>query len=289
MDWSLLACGRSGHITYAPDEPAVRERLSARTDTGEAWQCLRCATFVAGQPGMSGPASQAPMVRRGDELRSAFILRAFAIERYLRAVAAAVLSFVVWRLGYSRQSIEQAFDREIPLLRELFRQVGYNIDNSKLVGLIHHALTLSPTTIKVIAAGLALYAAIEVVEGTGLWLLRRWGEYFAMVATSLGLPYEIYDLISGVTVTRLALFAVNLALVIYLVIAKRLFGVRGGKRAHEARLRSESIMDGAVSAAAASEHATPGGKNTAPGSKNAPGSKRSGPSGEHPAVRADRR
>ena len=29
---------------------------------------------------------------------------------------------------------------------------------------------------------------IEMIEGIGLWLDRRWGEYFAMVATSLGLP-----------------------------------------------------------------------------------------------------
>jgi uncharacterized membrane protein (DUF2068 family) len=257
MDWSLFGCGRSGHVTYAPDEPAVREQLSLRAGTDEAWRCLRCGAFVIGPPTMSGPASQAPLVRRGRELRSAFILRVFAIERLLRAVVAAVVAFVVWRLEYSRQSIEQAFDREIPIVRELFRQFGYNIDNSKLVGLIQHALTLSPTTIEVVAVGLAVYAVIEVFEGIGLWLARRWGEYFAMVATSLGLPFEIYDLASRVTVTRLALLLINLALVLYLVITKRLFGVRGGKRAYDARLRSESIMDAAVATAAAARHAGP--------------------------------
>ena len=47
----------------------------------------------------------------------------------------------------------------------------------------------------------------------GLWLARRWGEYFAMVATSLGLPVEIYELSHKVTVTALIFLAVNLALV----------------------------------------------------------------------------
>jgi len=253
MDWSLFGCGRSGHVTYAPDEPDVRKRLTVRVGTEEAWQCLRCAAFVIGPPGMSGPASQAPQVRRGNELRSALILRVFAVERYLRAIVAAIIAFFVWRLQYSRQSIEAAFDREIPIVRELFHQFGYNIDNSKLVGLIQRALTLSPTTIEVVAIGLAAYAVIEVFEGTGLWLGRRWGEYFAMVATSLGLPYEIFDLVAGVTVTRVALFVINLALVLYLVVTKRLFGVRGGKRAYDARLRSESIMDAAISAAADDE------------------------------------
>jgi hypothetical protein len=35
---------------------------------------------------------------------------------------------------------------------------------------------------------------------------------------------------------------VNLALVLYLIITKRLFGVRGGKQAYDARLRSESVL-----------------------------------------------
>jgi uncharacterized membrane protein (DUF2068 family) len=251
VDWSLLACGRSGHVTYAPAEVDVRRQLRAQTESGEAWRCLRCGTFVTGEPQLTGPAAQAPAVRRGKEIRSALILRVFAVERFVRALVAGVLAFAVWRFEYSRQSVAAAFQRDLPALRSLFHQLGFNISNSKLVGLIHHALTLSPTTIKVVAGGLAAYAVIELVEGVGLWLTRRWGEYFAMVATSLGLPYEIYDLASKVTVTRALFFVINLALVLYLVSTKRLFGVRGGKHAYEARLRSESVMEAAIEAAAA--------------------------------------
>ena len=72
-----------------------------------------------------------------------------------------------------------------------------------------------------------------------------------MIATSVFLPYEIYDLTAKVTVTRVILFAINLALVLYLVLAKHLFGVRGGKRAYDSRWRSESIMQSAITGAAA--------------------------------------
>jgi uncharacterized membrane protein (DUF2068 family) len=251
VDWSLLDCGRRGHLTYAPAEADVRRQLRAQAESGEAWRCLRCGAYVAGQPLMSGPAAAAPPVRRGVQLRSAFILRVFAVERFVRALVVAALAFGVWRFEYARESIEQAFNRELPLLRSLFRQLGYDIDHSKLVGLFNRALTLSPTTIKLLAIGLACYAAIEVVEGVGLWVGKRWGEYFAMVATSVGLPFEIYDLVSKVSTLGLVLFAINLALVLYLVITKRLFGLRGGKRAYDAKLRSESIMDAAIAAAAA--------------------------------------
>jgi uncharacterized membrane protein (DUF2068 family) len=251
VDWSLLACGTSGHVTYAPAEAAVRRQLRAPTGSGEAWRCLRCGTFVPGEAQASGPAAQAPAPRRDKEVRSAIILRVFAVERFVRGLAVAALAVVVWRFQYSHLSVEQAFERERPVLHSLFEQLGINIDHSKLVGLITRALTLSPTTLRWLAVGLVVYAVIELIEGTGLWLAKRWGEYFAMVATSLGLPYEIYELISKVTVFKLALFAVNLLLVLYLVITRRLFGVRGGKQAYEARLRSESIMDAAIKAAAA--------------------------------------
>jgi uncharacterized membrane protein (DUF2068 family) len=253
MDWSLLACGKSGHVTYAPAEPGVRDQLRGATAAGAAWRCLRCGAFVPGEPGLSGPAAQAPRVRRGKEVRSAVILRVFAVERYVRALLFFGLAYGLWRFKYARQSIDAAFDRERPLVRELFLQLGYNIDNSKLVGLISHALTLSGRSITLLAIGLAVYAVVEVVEGTGLWLARRWGEYFAMVVTSAGLPLEIYDLAQRITATTLVFFAVNLALVLYLVLTKRLFGVRGGYRAYEARLRSESIMEAAITAAEATD------------------------------------
>ncbi len=255
MDWSLHGCARAGHITFAPAEPELREQLSAQTTWGEAWQCLRCAAFIIGMPQGTGPAAQAPMVRRGVEIRSTLILRIFAVERVLRALFFGAAAYVVWRFKNAQVSIEQTFQRELPIVRTLFRQLGYNVDHSKLVGLIQHALTLSPRTISLLVGGLAVYAVVELIEALGLWLAKRWGEYFAMVVTSLGLPYEIYDMTSKFTVTRLALFAINLALVLYLVITKRLLGVRGGKRAYEARLRSQSVMEEAVNAAAAARAA----------------------------------
>jgi len=251
VDWSTLSCGRNGHLTFAPDEPELRAKLSATTLQGQAWQCLRCGSFVTGDPSLTGPAAQAPMVPRGKEIRSKLILRLFAIERFIRAIVAATAAYVLWHYRDSQISLERTFDRKLPLITDLFRQLGFNISNSKFVGLLQHALTLSTRTLILIAAGLALYAVIEVVEGVGLWLARRWGEYFAFVATSLGLPIEIYDLTRKITVTASVLFALNVALVLYLVLTKRLFGVRGGKEAYDARLKSESVLEAAVQAAAA--------------------------------------
>jgi len=258
MDWSLLGCGAGGHITFAPNQPELRERLSVTTPEGAAWRCLRCGTFVVGEPASSGPVAAAPRVRRGKELRSAFILRLFAVERFLRAVIFGALAIAIWRFSTSRMSIEQAYNHALPQLRALLRQLGFNVNHSKLLGLIQHAFTLNPRTLTWLAAAAGAYAAIEIIEAVGLWLLKRWGEYFAMIATSVGIPYEIYDLTAKVTWLRLVAFILNVALVVYLVVTKRLFGVRGGKKAYEARLRSASILQQETDALAAREAAQAG-------------------------------
>ncbi|HEX9529172.1 MAG TPA: DUF2127 domain-containing protein, partial [Streptosporangiaceae bacterium] len=123
---------------------------------------------------------------------------------------------------------------------------------------IQHSFTLTSRTLTYLAIGLAVYALIELIESVGLWLGQRWGEYFAMVATSIFVPYEVYDLTVKITWLRVAAFVVNLLLVIYLVWTKRLFGVRGGKRAYEARLRTESVIEVEQAALAAASAGRPG-------------------------------
>jgi uncharacterized membrane protein (DUF2068 family) len=243
VDWSLFGCARKGHLTYAPDEPDLRSRLTVATAGGPAWRCLRCGAFVTGDPHGTGPAAEAPLVRRGKELRSELILRVFAVERFARFLFFGLAAYGVWRFRYDKAGIQQAFDHDLPAIRALYRDFGFDFNHSKLLGLIKSSFTLDSRTLALLAAGLVLYAVVELVEGTGLWLGKRWGEYFAMVATSVFLPYEIYDLTVRVTWLRLGAFLVNLLLVIYLVWSKRLLGVRGGKKAYEANLRSESVIE----------------------------------------------
>jgi len=243
MDWSLFGCARKGHVTYSPSERELRERLVAPTAAGPAWRCLRCGTFAIGEPQGSGPVSGAPLVRRGKELRSELLLRVFAVERFLRFLVLGAAAYGVWRFRYDQAGVQRAFNSALPAIRDLYRGLGFDVTHSKLLGLIQHSFTLDPRTLLYLAIGLAVYAVIELIEAVGLWLGQRWGEYFAMIATSVFLPYEIYDLTVKVTWLRLGAFLVNLLLVAYLVWTKRLFGARGGKPAYDARLRAESVIE----------------------------------------------
>jgi len=260
----MFGCARSGHVSYEPDEPELRDRLKAQTAGGVAWRCLRCGAFVTdGQHGR-GPAAEAPLLRRGKELRSELLLRVFAVERVLRFLVLGAAAYGVWRFRYDEAGIQRAFNNDLPAIRALYQDLGFNVSHSKLLGFIQDAFTLNSRTLLYLAIGLALYAIIELVEAIGLWLGQRWGEYFATAATSVFLPYEIYDLTVKLTWLRIVALAINLLLVIYLVWSKRLFGVRGGKKAYEARLRAESVIEveqaalAATSAGSAASAGQPG-------------------------------
>ena len=242
MDFALQACGWRGHATFAPDEPELAARLRVDTAAGEAWRCLRCETFVIGQPVGHGPAASAPHVRRGRSLRDVVIMRALAVERVFRAVIISLVAAGVLAVRDTQSRLQAAFEKDLPLIRPLADQIGWNPDNSKIIHHIDQAFSLSPTTLLWIAIAFFGYAAIELIEAVGLWLITRWGEYFAVIATGIFLPLEIYELTEKVTVFRAIALLINIAAVVWLVWTKRLFGVNGGAAAYHAEHDAATLL-----------------------------------------------
>jgi uncharacterized membrane protein (DUF2068 family) len=79
-------------------------------------------------------------------------------------------------------------------------------------------------TLIALAIGACAYAALELVEGIGLWLRRRWAEYLTLLATLIPIPFiEIPELAARFTWVRLSALVINIAIVIYLIIARKLF------------------------------------------------------------------
>jgi uncharacterized membrane protein (DUF2068 family) len=243
MDWNLRHCSRKGHETYAPTEEKLRSRLHVQTPAGEAWRCLRCGDYVVGAPRREGPADEAPEVLRGRALRDAVILRLLAVERGGRALLVIAAAYGVWRFRAHHDAVQRAFNEDLPLLRPIAEKLHFNLDDSSIVHTLRSVIEARTSTLAAVAIGLLVYGVLQLVEATGLWLLKRWGEYFAVVATSLGLPIEIYELAEKVTVIRVGALIINIAAVIYLLLSKRLFGLRGGKAAYEAERHEASLLE----------------------------------------------
>jgi uncharacterized membrane protein (DUF2068 family) len=243
MDWNLRSCARKGHVTYGATEPEYRAKLEASTPLGAAWRCLRCGNYVLGLPRAQGPARNAPVLLRGKELRSAFILRLLAVERWVRGLIIALLGIGVLRLESTQVSLRMLFDKDLSALKPFFDQIHFDVSDSATVRAIQNVLNARPSTLNLVAAGLLGYGALQLAEGLGLWSLKRWGEYLAVVGTTLFIPLEVYEIVEKVTWLKVTALVVNVAAVLYLLLSKRLFGIRGGRRAYEAARHEESLLE----------------------------------------------
>ena len=68
--------------------------------------------------------------------------------------------------------------------------------------LLEKSALLSPHRLKEISFAIFLYAALDIIEGTGLVLEKVWAEYFTLILTGSFLPWELYEIIRHVTVLQ---------------------------------------------------------------------------------------
>jgi uncharacterized membrane protein (DUF2068 family) len=61
------------------------------------------------------------------------------------------------------------------------------------------------------------YAALRFTESYGLWKGRTWAEWVALISGALLLPWEVREIMRGITPFRVALFVFNLAIVFYML------------------------------------------------------------------------
>ena len=94
-------------------------------------------------------------------------------------------------------------------------------DSRYIHWLLARAAHLDHQQLKAVSAGSFIYSALLFTEGIGLWFEWRWAEYLTVIATSSFVPLEIYELIKGVSVVKLLVLAINLAIVLYLVTVLR--------------------------------------------------------------------
>ena len=91
--------------------------------------------------------------------------------------------------------------------------------------IVRHALAmithLSPERAALIAAAAWAYAALFIVEGTGLLRQKEWAEWLTLVATASFIPFEVVEVVRRSTALRWAIVVINVVIALYLL-ARRL-------------------------------------------------------------------
>jgi uncharacterized membrane protein (DUF2068 family) len=158
----------------------------------------------------------------------------------LHFVVLGLLAIAVFLFANHQQDLHDRFYRVLDDLQLAF---GGNKSHGNKHGLLHlidQLFTLQTSRLRLAGLGIGAYALLEGAEAVGLWFQKRWAEYLTFIATTALLPLEIYELTHTVTPFKIIALIVNLAIVIYLLFAKRLFGIRGGAAAEEA-LRERDV------------------------------------------------
>ena len=147
------------------------------------------------------------MTGAADPPRSRRVLRLIALERAGRGLLLlAAGGYLLFHLNSDFGRLAERVMRAIELdpRRPFFHRI---------VAYLHHLHASELRIAAIVAIG---YGVLELVEGTGLWLDQLWAEYLTVIATSLLLPLELYEIVHRPSVWKAAGIVVNIAIVAYL-------------------------------------------------------------------------
>ena len=248
LRYELIGCGLHGHELLGTDAAALRPQddLFAREAGGLRWyRCMRCDSWVALSP-PDQPTQKYPPERkdvalplRGRPLRDRYVLRVIAVDRAIHFLVLSALAAAIFLFASNKATLNSDFTQ---ILKDLQGGLGGPVNNTNH-GLLHdlqRLFAVRTSNLYMVGVGVTALAVLEGVEAVGLWTGQRWAEYLTFIATVVFVPYEIYELTKSITALKLVALIINVAIVLYLIIAKRLFGVRGGGKAERAEYQRDT-------------------------------------------------
>src|SRR5262245_15602342 len=149
---------------------------------------------------------------RADPPRTRLVLRLIAIERSVRGVLfIAAGTYLLFHLSTDFGHVAERIIRSVDIdpCQHFFHRI---------VSRLHrlHAHELRIAGIAAICLG-----TLELVEGVGLWLDQLWAEYLTLIATSLFIPLELYELAVRPSAWKAGGIVINVLIVRYLARALR--------------------------------------------------------------------
>jgi uncharacterized membrane protein (DUF2068 family) len=145
--------------------------------------------------------------------RSPGLLLAIAIFKLVKSCLLIALGVSALLLAHDGNSFAS--------VRHAVSQLRLDPDNHY----VHQALAKisgqSTRRLEELGVGTFVYAAVFLVEGTGLVLRKRWAEYLTTVVTASFVPFEIYELVHEPSALKVVGIVVNVAIVVYLIVRLR--------------------------------------------------------------------
>jgi uncharacterized membrane protein (DUF2068 family) len=142
------------------------------------------------------------------ETRHGVGLRVIAIYEAVKTVGLILVAIAAFHLDRT-----QNFEQLVHWLGHL-SLADTNGLRWKLVNLLQE---MGPSKFVAIGIVALAYAVIFGIEGIGLWLGKRWAEWFTVIATGSLIPLELYETLYHFGWLKLATLVGNVAIIIYLI------------------------------------------------------------------------
>jgi uncharacterized membrane protein (DUF2068 family) len=140
--------------------------------------------------------------------KSRFVLRTIAAFRFAKAAVLLLAGAGILRLVH--RDVGAAAERLVETLH-------MNPGNHFLLRAIARISNLTPIQLREIGLAAFFYAGLFIIEGIGLWKLKRWGEWVTVIVTGSLLPFELSTLLRHPAIPKISVFVVNLGIVVYLI------------------------------------------------------------------------
>jgi uncharacterized membrane protein (DUF2068 family) len=102
------------------------------------------------------------------------------------------------------------------MLERMVNHLRFNPEGRFVNFVLDKASLLNDRMLRRIGLAFFCYAALDMLEGIGLYLEKVWAEYFTLAITASFLPFEIYEVVLKLTWIRVSLLAINALVLIYL-------------------------------------------------------------------------
>ncbi|WP_348260889.1 DUF2127 domain-containing protein [Telmatobacter sp. DSM 110680] len=135
------------------------------------------------------------------------LIRLIAVFKLFKAASLIVVGFGILRLIH--KDVGEQLEHWVAMC-------GFDPGSRLISHAIEKAAHLSPHKFREFSIVSFIYAGLFLTEGIGLWLMKRWAEWFTVIITSSLVPVEIYEIVHHPTAIKMLVLVINIAVVAYL-------------------------------------------------------------------------
>jgi uncharacterized membrane protein (DUF2068 family) len=138
-------------------------------------------------------------------------------NRVIRVIALFKLLKSVLLIAVGMSALHLLHKDVASVVEHWVKLLGLDPGNRYVDRALQRVSNLTPAKIKTLGVGSFIYAGLFLTEGIGLWLVKRWAEWFSAIITSSLVPVEVYEIYLHPSPIKCLVLIVNIAVVGYLV------------------------------------------------------------------------